>query len=389
MDLLSKINRSEVVTVARDLVAIPSITTQEGLGMVEYYDRWFRDLGIETESCPYDEQRANFFAAFGGDGSSARYMFNGHQDVKPVAGMTVEPFSAEVRDGRLYGRGACDMKGPIAALLCAIRALVRADILPKARVVFFSDIEEEYGGRGGIDWAKENGRFDGYDGLFSCEPSELVIQIGNRGSYTTAFEVTGKSAHSGLAERGVNAVHAMARFIDAFLELPYLGVADPVFGKPTANFERIEGGLYLATVPDRCVACVDSRLVPSTPPDLVQQQVDGLMARLRKEHGIEVREVAEPPGWRARPAKRRAESIPPDHPLVRRLQRAGAEATGSAPEVGGFPAMAIGGVTIPLGLPTVIFGPGSIAQAHTDDEWINVEELEAAARIYACLLAGL
>lgn len=381
-----EISREEVVEVARDLIAIPSITHQEGSGMVEYFTKWFSSLGIETKAYPYDDNRANFVASWGS--GKGRFMVNGHQDVKPTTGMTVDPFAGLVENGRLYGRGACDMKGPIAALLCAIKATVKAGVTPNATITFFSDLEEEYGGGAGWQWAKEFGLFDGYEGLLSCEPSELAIHIGNRGCYMTAFEAIGRSAHSGLASRGVNAVQNMARFISEFLELDYLRVENPHFGKPTVNFERIEGGLYLSAVPDSCIACVDSRLIPETPPEMVQEQVESLCRRLANEK-IEIRETDEPTHWRAGPMKMPAESIPADHPVVSTLQRATEQITGASAAISGCPGLTIAGTTIPLGVPTVIFGPGSIAQAHTADEWVSIDELETAASVYAEFISRL
>ncbi len=139
-ELFGLIDDDEVVQVTREMVAIPSITHREGRGMTDYLDRWFKDLGIPTRVYPCDGDRANFFADFGNTDGAGRFIFNGHQDIKPVDGMTVEPFAGEIRDGKLYGRGSCDMKGAIAALLCAFKVLVRAGIKPKGGITFYSEI---------------------------------------------------------------------------------------------------------------------------------------------------------------------------------------------------------------------------------------------------------
>ncbi|MBN1294971.1 MAG: ArgE/DapE family deacylase [Candidatus Latescibacteria bacterium] len=387
--LLSKIDDDEVIQVTRDMVAIPSITHHEGMEMVNYLERWFKDLKIPMRIYPYDENRANFFADYGTDSGPGRFMFNGHQDIKPVDGMTVDPYAGEIRDGKMYGRGTCDMKGGIAGVLCAYKAMVRAGIKPKGGISFFSDIEEEFGGQAGYYWARREGHFNGYEGLISCEPTELEIQIGNRGAYAVSFATKGRSAHSGLAHLGVNAIHNMALFINEYRKLPYLQVENPWFGKPTVNFEKIEGGLYLSAVPDRCQACVDSRLIPETPPELVQKQVDELMERLNREHGINVSEVPQPEGWRSGTAKNKAEAIPADHPFTLRVAKAFKQALGTEPVIGGCPAVTIAMVLIERGIPAVICGPGSISKAHTEDEFVPVDELLKAPRIYAALMANM
>ena len=386
---LSLIDDAEVIQVTRDLVAIPSITRDEGSAMVDYYKKWFADLGIPERCYPYDESRSNFFADYGSTTGGGRFLFNGHQDTKPVTGMTIDPFAAEMRCGRIYGRGACDMKGGIAALLCAFKALVRTNFIPKGGITFFSDIEEEYSATGGYLWAKQEGLLDGYEGAISCEPSELEVQIGNRGCFVACFQTEGHSAHSGLAHLGVNAIHNMMRFIDDYLELPYLQVENPHFGKCTVNFEKIEGGLYPAAVPDRCVVCVDSRLIPDTPPRLVQHQVQQLMDRLNREPDFAVNECPEPNDWRVGAHKAKAEAIAIDHELVRRVSRAFEHALMKEVTIGGCPAMTAAMEFISIGIPAVICGPGSIAQAHTAEEWIDVEQLIHAARIYTALMAEM
>ncbi len=387
--LLGLVDDDEVIQVTRDLVAIPSITHREGMGMVNYMERWFRDLGIPVRIYPYDADRANFFADYGAISGPGRFLFNGHMDIKPVEGMKVDPYAGVIRDGRMYGRGTCDMKGGLAAVLCAYKALVRGGFTPKGGISFYSDIEEEYGGLAGYYWARDQGLYNGYEGLVSCEPTKLEVQIGNRGVFATAFETKGRSAHSGLAHLGVNAIHNMSKFILEYLKLPYLQVENPWFGKCTANFEKINGGLYLSAVPDRCVACVDSRLIPDTPPERVQKELDDLMERMNREQGIGIAETAEPEGWRATGAKLKAEVIPADHPLVLRATAAYEKATGAKAVISGCPAVTIAMVLIAMGIPAIIFGPGSIEQAHTEDEWVEVAQLPKAARAYTAMMAGM
>jgi len=316
-------------------------------------------------------------------------MFNGHMDIKPVEGMIVDPFAGEIRDGKMYGRGTCDMKGGLAAVMCAFKALVRAGFRPKGGITLYSDIEEEFGGQAGYYWAKDQGMYNGYEGLISCEPTKLEIQIGNRGAYAVSFETRGRSAHSGLAHLGINAIHNMALFILEYLKLPYLRIENPYFGKCTVNFEKIAGGLYLSAVPDRCQTCVDSRLIPETPPELVQEQVDALMERMNREQGINIHEVPQPEGWRAVSARSKAEFIPPDHPFTLRIADAWKKALGREPVISACPGVTIAMVLIAMGIPAVICGPGDMTKAHTDDEYVEIDQILRAARLYTALMAGM
>jgi succinyl-diaminopimelate desuccinylase len=385
----SYIDDTEVVQVASDLVKIPSVTTMEGMAMNNFFQGWFADLGIPVRLYPSGRGTANFFADYGSTEGPGRYIFNGHQDIKPVSGMTIDPYSGEVREGRLYGRGSADMKGGIAAVLCALKALIRSGVKPAGAITFFSDIEEEYGGLGGYYYAIEKGLLKGYEGLISCEPTETELQIGNRGCFITAFHVFGKAAHSGMADEGTNAIQEAAELIVEYGKLPYLQIRNRIFGKSMYNFEKIEGGLYLSAVPDSCTLCLDSRIIPETPPELVQAQVDGLLGRLQRERGVRIEEIVPPASWRPTASKLKAEAIPENHPLVSMMAEAISRATGTKAVVSGCPGITIAMAVIKEGLPAIICGPGSIKQAHTADEWVATEQIVQSCHIYAAMMAQI
>jgi acetylornithine deacetylase/succinyl-diaminopimelate desuccinylase-like protein len=387
--ICAHIDDKEVVEVASELVKIPSVTTMEGMAMNNYFQAWFADIGIPVRVYPSGKGTANLFADYGSTEGPGRYVFNGHQDTKPVTGMAINPYSGEVRDGRLHGRGSADMKGGIAAVLCALKAMVAAGVRPVGAITFYSDIEEESGGLGGYYKAIEMGLLQGYEGLISCEPTELELHIGNRGCFITAFRVAGKAAHSGMANEGVNAIQQAAEFIVEYAKLPYLQTRNPVFGRSMYNFEKIEGGLYLSAVPDSCTLCLDSRLIPETPPELVQTEIDGLLEKLRRERGIHIEEIIPPVSWRPAGSKLKAEVIPENHTLVGMMAGAIAEATGGTATVSGCPAMTIAMAVIKEGLPAVICGPGSMKQAHTADEWVSTEQIVTACHVYAAMMAKM
>ncbi|MCE5250841.1 M20/M25/M40 family metallo-hydrolase [bacterium] len=387
--LFDLIDDEEVIQVTHDMVAIPSVTTHEGRGMLGFMEQWFDDLGIPYREYETEDRRANFFADFGAVSGPGRFIFNGHQDTKPVDGMTVDPFGGVISDGKMYGRGACDMKCGLAAILCAFKALVRGGFRPARGITFYSDIEEEFGGPNGMTLMISRGLLEGYEGLISCEPTNLDVQIGDKGGLTTCFETIGKSAHSGLAHLGINAIQNMALFIGEFLELPYLKKKNPYFGMSTINFEKIDGGLYLSAVPDRCTVCVDSRLIPETPIEEVNKEITDLMERLNREHGINIREIDPPASWRPRRGGISSQHISPDHELTKRVIRAVSAVTGTKATVSGCPGATIASQMIVRGTPAIICGPGAIEQAHTEDEWVDITQIPKAARIYALLMADM
>lgn len=389
--LISLIDDTEVVQLAQEMVRIPSLTHNEGPEMRKFLERWFKDLRIPVRIYPASTgDRGSFFADYGATSGPGRFLFNGHQDTKPVEGMTVEPFGAVIENGRMYGRGTCDMKGAIAGFLCAFKALVSAGHKPKGGITFFSDIEEEYSGADGFLSIIAKGLCDGYDGVISGEPTKLEVHIGNMGAIATAFEVAGKAAHASMPHLGINAIHHAARFITEYLELPIYRETNPYFGKPTINFEKIDAGKpFEATVPDRCTICLDTRLIPETPPERVREELDELLARLKKEEGIDIKEVDPPQTWRPRRGQAPAAFIDAGHPLSLRMIDAYRTALGNEPTIAALPGATFAGVMIRRGTPAVHCGPGSIEQAHTEDEWVEVAQLPKAARIYTALMAEM
>ena len=179
------------------------------------------------------------------------------------------------------------------------------------------------------------------------------------------------------------------RFIQEYLNLPYLKIDNSHFGRSTVNFEKIEGGLYLSAVPDECLACVDSRLIPDTPPQLVQKQVDALINEINKSAPFKVIEREEPPEWRRKQTKYKAEALPARHPLIKRMAKAVKDATGKDAVIAGFPGMTITTAALEQGIPSVVCGPGSLMQAHTADEWIDTEQIVKACRIYTALMTDM
>ena len=171
--------------------------------------------------------------------------------------------------------------------------------------------------------------------------------------------------------------------------MPYLKKENPIWGKSTINFEKIDGGLYLSAVPDRCQACIDSRLIPETPPGIVREEIKELMIRLNSEYNIKVREVVPPKSWRPSGNYETCNCITPDHALTKMVAKAISTVTGKDAVIAGCPGATLAGQMIKRSTPAVICGPGSIEQAHTEDEWVDVKQIPCAARIYSILMAEM
>jgi acetylornithine deacetylase/succinyl-diaminopimelate desuccinylase-like protein len=322
-------------------------------------------------------------------GPGPRLMLNGHLDTKPVDNMTVEPFSAEVRDGRLHGRGACDMKSAVAAAMIAMRAVKRSGVPLAGTLIFGSEVGEEGGGWRLVDMLDGPGACDE---LICCEPTELQLHLGSRGGFPITVTVKGLATHTGMAYTGVNAIEKMSKVITAMYELPCFHRVDPIFGRSPINAMEIHGGgKVTSSVPDECTTFFDIRLNPDLSPDELHRTLDELFERLHREDPQldvkwQFRAIATATGMSF--AQGRAAPVLEDgHPLATAVRAAGEAATGAAPVLGGFPGGCSAGVMIRRGQAALIIGPGSLAQAHGDNEWIEIAQIAPAARIYAAAAA--
>ena len=300
--------------------------------------------------------RPNLIATFPGRDPSRSLMLEAHSDT--VGGDA--PFVASVRDGRLYGRGACDTKASIVAMVLGLRAVLDRDGQPPVTAHFVSTCNEEHGATGAH--ALVAGGFRA-DMAVVGEPTELKIVHAHKGALRLKLGTTGVAAHSADPARGVNAIYKMRCVLDN-LEHFAAPVRHSVLGSPTVSVGTIRGGTQVNVVPAECEIEVDCRLVPGqSREEVVRALVAGLDVQ------CEVTEyyppLEEDPGSLVA------------HLLAQALPVAVLATAAYATNAGVFKA---------AGIPCVVFGPGSIQQAHTRDEFVELAQVELAARVFAELI---
>ena len=339
------------------LVACRSDGTEEALValLARCLEPWGARLTIQT----VHPGRPNFIATFPGRDATRSLMLEAHSDTVGGEGT----FTPTVRDGKLYGRGACDTKGAMAAMLSGIETVLAEQGRPPVTVHFVSTCNEELGATGAHHLVANGFRAD-Y--AVVGEPTDRRIVYAHKGSLRLRLHTQGVAAHSSAPERGVNAIYKMCRVVQALETnvIPKLAeVRDAVLGSPTLSVGTIHGGSQVNVVPAACEIEVDRRLLPGEERDAV---VAGILGALPGDISHRMTEYYPPLGQ------------DPGSPLVQRVGRAAGEmrlATAAwASNAGVFAA---------AGIPAVLFGPGSIQQAHTEEEFIEVAQVEAASRVYA------
>ena len=382
--VLDALDPDEVVRFARALIAAPSenpgATEDEAASVAAEI---LEGLDASPEIVRGEERRPSVVARLG-DGARPRLAWNGHLDVVPAGDLDTwdhPPFEGTLAGGRLIGRGAADMKGAVAAALAAAAAIRRSGVVLAGTLDLHLAADEENLGLHGTKVLWEAGLLD-RDACIVGEPTELQLALAERGGAWVTATAVGRAAHGSRPHLGVNAITSMARFLLRIEEvLPDL--EHPLVGRPTVNAALIAGGSAPNVVPDRCEVDVDRRIVPGeTSPDEVLAPFERLATAIRAEHpevdlSFRIREWTE------------AAEAPPDARIAELCRRAVLEETGVAPDDVGLTGITDARFYLnDAGIPAVILGPGSLSVAHTANEWVAVDELISAARIYAGAFVG-
>ena len=301
---------------------------------------------------------------------------NGHTDVVPVVAerWARPPFSPEVVDGRLYGRGTADMKGGIAAAICALSALEAAGEEPGCDIVFQLVADEERGGALGTRAVLDAGLVKG-DACLVPEPTALAVCVAERGLLQGEILVKGRPAHGSRPGDGISAVEVGAKIALALHAADFGGPDHPLLGRPTANVGTFHGGSAYNIVAEQATVGFDRRLLPGVS---MEDALAGLHQRLADsglgDSGYQIRldDFGE------------GSEMSPDHPFVELVRQCVATATGSVPATIGMTFTTDARfVRNQGGLPAVVCGPGDVAQAHGIDEYVAVSQLVDAAVTYA------
>ncbi len=379
---------SPVVALTQEMVRL-NTTNPPGneTPVIELLEARLLSAGFETAVVPYPvgENRSQLVARRRGSGQRPGLLFSGHVDVVPPGDIpwSVPPFSGEIRDGQLYGRGSCDMKGGVAALVVAAETLSRDGRELQGDLVVAVTADEERNCLGAEALMADTGHrelFHGLGAALVAEPTALQLYIAEKGALWVEVIFRGRTAHGSMPHLGANAVSAAAEFLYRWeQEYVTLGAEHPLLGKPTITAGAMNGGVKINVIPDSCVLQLDMRTVPPLTHAVVLQQLETLAATV----------CAGRPGnsWsRVLLSDRPSVSCPADSSLAAALSHAVA-AEGIDPSPRGVPYCTEACIWVPeLGIPAVICGPGDPGMAHQPDESVPVDQLDAAVRVY--LAAG-
>ena len=395
---------NDVIIFLQQLIAYPSVTGSEG-EIQKFIAEKMADLGLAVDVFEPDwealkkhpayvpvsrgyEGRPNVVATLEGNSSGRSLLLNGHVDVIPAGAKEAwehEPWSGDLADGRIYGRGTSDMKAGVAAMTMAVEAVVRSGVKLAGDVILEYVVDEELSGNGTLDCVMR-----GYkaDAGICCETSSMKVQPASIGRIWFEITVRGKAAGIQRQWEGVNGIekaYPVLRAVAEFEKLRMSRLSHPLYpnikGAIPCMVGAFEAGSYNSAFPDTALLKGSLATVPGEDSDAVKAEFKSFV---RESVASDPWLAEHPPeivftGYFAVPSE-----IPVDSPIVQTVARKFRELTGQEPEISGREGAAdIRFLNLPGQTPTVIFGPGKTEQMHANNEWVLVDDVIMATKILA------
>lgn len=340
--------------------------------MADYLKNRMSSLNLRTEQQEVRPHRPNVFGHLNGTEGKFTLMLAGHTDTARTTGYP-DAYEVKFEDGKVYGRGACDMKAALAAYLAVAKVLKESGLRLKGNLILCGNMDEEFQMLGSKTIGQGGPKAD--QGIIG-EPTHLQICPSNKGRVSTKIITRGRAAHSSVPEKGVNAIARMAKIIQSFEDYNdelLSRTPHPLCGHGRFTPGVIQGGVQVNMVPDSCELEVDRRTLPGETKEKVYEEFHQRIQKVKAVVPDLVYEITEPT-WLIAP-----NDISPQEPVVQALRHAHLAIRHHDPGIQAF----VAGSDAPyMGFPTVICGPGSIAQAHSTCEFVELEEVVTATKIY-------
>ncbi len=366
------------------LVRVNSVNPAYGDGgseanLLPLLHAFFAERGIETFEQEVFPGRNNLIARLPGR-TNRRLIFEAHMDTVSIKGMRIPPFEPRVEGGRLYGRGSVDDKAGLTAMMLALAQLAAAPQPPPCEVWLAAVVDEEFSFRGVVRLCEGLEA----EAAIVAEPTQLRAVLASKGVLRVRVHTRGRAAHSSKPHLGTNAIVHMAHLVRA-LEDEQARLAmrsHPLLGQPTLNVGLIQGGVQVNFVPDRCAIEIDRRLLPGETAAGAVREIEAVLERVA--HSL--------PGFDAfveKPSLLEDEALdtPGDAPVVAHAQKV-LESLNLDPTPCGVPFGSDASKLSRAGIPTLLFGPGSIDQAHAEDEFVELAQVEKAVEFYTRFAAS-
>jgi succinyl-diaminopimelate desuccinylase len=377
-NLVSFVKEADCLKFCQDLIRIKSVNPPgDELQAAEYVVSVLKKIGMEVELIKHSPTRASVLARLKSSRKKSALLFSGHLDTVPVGAekWTHEPFQGDQSEGKIWGRGSADMKGGLAILMVAAKALVDARMPLQGDLILAATAGEEVDSLGAIAVA---GRRDlgPIQAVVIPEPSYNDVFIAEKGAFWLELTTQGKTAHGSMPEQGRNAIMMMVALLNELEKLTFPYKEHPLLGGFSKSINTILGGVKTNVVPDSCVVTVDMRTVPGQDHRAILKQVEDLIADVS-------RRIADFKASAKVANDRAPVETSPNDPVVQNFYDIVAEVAGERPVPKGVRYYTDAVAFVPaLKIPMIICGPGDSKLAHQPNEHVEISKLVQAAKIY-------
>ena len=385
-DIKSKIKEEEITNLAQELIKIPSDETAGEKEVCEYLESYLKSLGMKVRLQEVLPNRPNIIAEVIGDEVGKSIMFNGHVDTVPIGDIkkwSMDPYSAIIKDNKLFGRGSTDMKGAIASMIIAMKFIMNNVEKFNGKIIFTGVMAEETTGLGTQKIVEENIKADM---AVVGEPSDEKIYRAHKGTMWFNLSTYGKLEHS--SESNSESNNAIINMMKLIMEINEISkeletIENNLVGHPSINIGLIDGGTKQNMIADSCRISIDRRTLPEEKTDEI---LDKLRIRLDGLRSLDDRLTFDLEIDTIREAVEVAES----EQIVQEVKNALNKVINKNPTISGMKATTDMSILVNQGnIPSVIYGPGFIKQAHTVDEFIEVKRLVESSQVYAEILLNI
>ena len=382
-EITSKIQLDEITKLAQKLIRIPSDEQSGEQEICEYLSDILKSLGMNVRIQQISSRRANVIAEISKGNNKKSIMFNGHLDTVPIGDINkwkLDPLGGIIKGKKLYGRGSTDMKGAIASMIIAIKNIIKYQNNFSGKIIFTGVMGEETTGLGTQKIIEDK---ISADIAIVGEPSDGNIYRAHKGTMWFNITTYGKLGHSSESNsKSNNAIINMTKIIREIEKISkeLEKKENKLLGHPSINIGLIKGGTKQNMIPDSCTASIDRRTLPNEKPKEIILQLNRRLNRLynqdnRLKFSIKQKVVRE------------AVEISESEPIVQELKKSIMKVCKKEPIISGMKATTDMSILVNQGkIPSVIYGPGFLKQAHTIDEFIKIDTLLEASKVYATLI---
>ncbi|TCU75510.1 succinyl-diaminopimelate desuccinylase [Tissierella praeacuta] len=381
-NILKLVDKDEAIDLLQKMIGFRTVNEPgDELPLAKFIKQRLDEIGLESVVDDLGNNRGNVIGRLRGTGEREALLFNGHLDTVPPGDIQwdYDPYSGKVVDGKIYGRGSADMKGGLAAMFIALKAVKEAGWKLKGDFIYSATAGEEIDSIGAVKFVQDGG-LDEVGAIIIGEPSAGKINIAEKGAFWVEITTYGKTAHGAFPQKGINAVTHMNALLSELISYRFKYEENSTLGHPTMNISTINGGVKTNVVPDKCSITIDMRTVPGMVHSEIAKDFERIIEKLATEiddFKADIKILND----------RAAVETKPNHPFVKLAEETIKEEFGREVKAQGVNFYTDASIFLPAKeIPCIFYGPGDSTMAHQPNEYITIDSLIESVHFYIAII---